>query len=188
MMVVLMCGFASCNPDNPQESEATLTPEQIELQDRTEEEIIASVSDEPYENLITAQTNHKRIGELISAAKYYGGRDTAPDGLISLDITEYYPLELTLVDINKQFPIQCLRKSGDGRYYAIYLNEYGDPFYLCFKKVQTDAEEDKWEYLLHRWLMVPTIDSYSFEKGKTTIEDYLKKASYNIQTIYSKDV
>ena len=190
ILFMLMCGFTSCIFDELQESPATFTPEQIALQNRTEEEIIANISDEPYEDLITAQTNHLRMQELINLAKYFGGKETAPDGpgAMPLDLTLGYPLELTLEEVNKRFPIQCLRKSGEGRYYAVYLNEYGDPFYLCFKKVQTDTEENKWEYLLHRWLIVPTVTSASFAKSTSTIDDYIKQASYNNFRHYSEEI
>lgn len=149
-----------------------------ELRNRTEEEILASVTDEPYEELITVKTDHLAVKKLISSKKYLGGKDSAPmggPGGMSIDLTLGYPKELTLTEVNQQFPIQCLRKSGEGRYYAVYLNEYGDPFYLCFKYVFRDG---KGEYLLHKSIMLPTVNT-SFKTDETTLEDYIKAASYN---------
>jgi len=151
-----------------------------ELRNRTEEEILASVTDEPYEELITVKTDHLAVKKLISSKKYLGGKDSAPmegPGWTSIDLTLDYPKELTLTEVNQQFPIQCLRKSGEGRYYAIYLNEYGDPFYLCFYKHSVKGEKE--EYLYHKALMIPTVTGVSFEVGKTTLDEYMEAVSFD---------
>ena len=178
-LVVSVFGFAACSGDLDNTKPTTLTPEQIALQNRTEEEILASASDKPYEELITLNVDHLKIENLITSSKYLlgspgphlGGIGPATMGDIRL---------ITISDFNKLYPIECLRKTSDDRCYAIYLNKFGDPIYLCFVLANYRDENNivHSKYYLHKHLNCPV-----FSEDKvlipqvTTIDTFINNAT-----------
>ena len=69
----------------------------------------------------------------------------------------------TLDLVHEKFPIECLRRMDDGRYYAVYQMEEDGLFYAFF-----DADQ----FYTHSVYWVPSVDpsKYSHLKGTLTLE------------------
>ena len=84
----------------------------------------------------------------------------------------------TLDSINEQFPIECLRRMDDGRYYAMYKMEGGGLFYIFFTADQVYTHNVCW---------VPGMASsvYSSIKGEM---DYFDAKEYDeVLALFTSD-
>ncbi len=131
VMLVLLFSFSACAPSDhgatQQPSQRpTLTEAELDLlKNRTAEEIINSASNTPYHRLIT-----ERIDSSMFEQRYDHGSDVSH---AYMPTSDNFPKGMDLEQLNKKFPVQCIRKIDDDRYYVLYLNDNNEHIVVFLK-------------------------------------------------------
>ena len=155
LISILLCSFVGCSTEVVNtEPFIMLTLEQLALRNRTEQDILEAASNTPYSELITLKVDPSKINELIHSAEFLLGVPGQQLGGINPDATMGEIRSITLSEFNEIYPIECVRQISDDRCYVIYLNQFGDPIYLCFVKVHNYNK-----YYLHKFLNCPVYSS-----------------------------
>jgi len=159
---------------------------------RTVEEILLSADNQtPIEDLLTRKYNfmgkhpHLYYRLLAFITLFDRSMDEYFWFLESRGTREW--MNVSLEELDKHMPVQCLRKVDDNLYYAVYQDRKGAYIYLLLSQLTDPYYEGK-ASIHNSWMPAPKLYRDDFEQlevRKSTLRDVKRIDPYTKQRVYS---